>query len=374
MKIAVNTRFLIKNKLTGLGHFTLEVLKPMVKQHPDCEFLFLFDRKFSDEFVFAPNITPLVLHPQARHPLLFYWWFEHSVPRALKHHRVDAFFSPDNFMSLRCEAPTLLVIHDLAFEHYPGDVYWYNQLYYKYYMPKFARKAARIAAVSEATKKDIVETYGIEADKVDTVYTGLNEDIGRTGDPAQHRETRHTYAAGCPYFVHIGTIQPRKNLSNLFLAFEKFKEKTASNAKLLLIGGKGWKNSEIYQTYESNRYKSDILFLGYVDNRQISEILSAALGLTCVSYFEGFGMPVIEAQACGCPVIASQISSLPEVGGDAAFYVDPFSVSSIAQALEAFWNDETLRNDLIRKGLKNHKKFSWDKTSRAIWGSLEKIL
>lgn len=374
MKIAVNTRFLIKNKLTGLGHFTLEVLKPMVKQHPDCEFLFLFDRQFSDEFVFAPNITPLVLHPQARHPLLFYWWFEHSVPRALRRHQVDAFFSPDNFMSLRCEAPTLLVIHDLAFEHYPKDVYWYNQLYYKHYMPKFARKAARIAAVSEATKKDIVATYGIDADKIDTVYTGLNKDIGRTGDTAQHRSTRDTYAAGCPYFVHIGTIQPRKNLGNLFLAFEQFREKTASNAKLLLIGGKGWKNAEIYQTYESNRYKSDILFLGYVDNRQISEILSAAIGLTCVSYFEGFGMPVIEAQACGCPVIASQISSLPEVGGDAAFYVDPFSVSSIAQALEAFWNDETLRNDLIRKGLENHKKFSWDKTARAIWGSLEKIL
>lgn len=374
MKIAVNTRFLIKNKLTGLGHFTFEALKPMVKNNPDCEFIFLFDRKFSDEFVFAPNITPVVVHPQARHPLLFYWWFEYSIPWALKNQKVDAFFSPDNFMSLQLNVPTLLVIHDLAFEHYPKDVYWHNQLYYKYFMPKFARKAARIAAVSEATKRDIVQTYGIEADSIDTVYTGLNKDIGRTGDAAQHRQTRQTYAAGCPYFVNIGTIQPRKNLVNLFRAFEAFKETTGSDTKLLLIGGKGWKNAEIYDAWNTNRYQADIQFLGYVDNRQISEILSAALGLTCVSYFEGFGMPVIEAQACGCPVIASDVSSLPEAGGDAAYYIDPFSVSSIAHAMEVFLYDDSLRNDLINKGLEHHKKFTWDKTAQAIWGSIQKII
>ncbi len=374
MKIAVNTRFLLKNKLTGLGHFTYEVLKPMVRNNPDCEFVFLFDRKFSDEFVFAPNITPVVVHPQARHPLLFYWWFEHSVPRALKGHKIDAFFSPDNFMSLRLDMPTLLIIHDLAFEHYPKDVYWYNQLYYKHFMPKFAQKAARIAAVSEATKRDIVEHYSVDPDKIDTAYPGLNRDIGTAGDAEKHRQIRQAYAAGCPYFVNIGTIQPRKNLVNLFRAFEAFKDKTGSDTKLLLIGGKGWKNAEIYNTREASPYKSDMLFLGYLDNRQISEILSAALGLTCVSYFEGFGMPVIEAQACGCPVIASDISSLPEAGGDAAYYVDPFSVSSIAHAMEVFLQNDALRNELINKGFVNYKKFTWDKTARAIWDSIQKII
>ena len=160
----------------------------------------------------------------------------------------------------------------------------------------------------------------------------------------------------------------------MFRAFEAFKETTGSDTKLLLIGGKGWKNAEIYDAWNTNRYQADIQFLGYVDNRQISEILSAALGLTCVSYFEGFGMPVIEAQACGCPVIASDVSSLPEAGGDAAYYIDPFSVSSIAHAMEVFLYDDSLRNDLINKGLEHHKKFTWDKTAQAIWGSIQKII
>ena len=140
MKIAINTRFLLPTKLEGFGWFTHEVTKRIAEQHPEHEFFFFFDRKYEDKFVYAKNVTPVVINPPARHPFLYYLWFEFGVKRALKKYNIDVFFSPDGYLSLKTEVKQIPVIHDLSFLHYPKDIPFFNRKYVKYFFPKFAKK------------------------------------------------------------------------------------------------------------------------------------------------------------------------------------------------------------------------------------------
>ena len=149
MKIAVNTRFLLSGKMEGFGWYTYEITKRMVEQHPEHEFIFFFDRPFDPKFIFASNVTPVVLNPPARHPVLFIYWFEFAVRRALKKVKADVFFSPDGYLSLRSMIPQISVIHDINFEHFPKDLPWSARAYLRYFFPLFAKKATQIITVSE---------------------------------------------------------------------------------------------------------------------------------------------------------------------------------------------------------------------------------
>ena len=162
MRIAINTRLLLPHRLDGIGWFTAETVQRMVRNHPEHEFFFLFDRKPDPQFLFAPNVHALKLNPQARHPILWYLFFEWSVTRALKKHKIDLFLSPDGWMSLRTKVPTLTVIHDLNFEHADDYLRPSHQRYMKHFFPLFAQKATRIATVSEFSKEDIAQLYSID--------------------------------------------------------------------------------------------------------------------------------------------------------------------------------------------------------------------
>ncbi|MBU2466725.1 MAG: glycosyltransferase, partial [Bacteroidetes bacterium] len=167
IRIAVNTRLLIKNKLEGIGWFTYENLRRIVKNHPEVDFYFFFDRSPDQEFIFGKNVTALVLQPPARHPFLFVLWFEWSVNRALKQLKPDLFLSPDGYLSLRNNTPDLAVIHDLNFEHFPKDLPFLVRWYYRWFFPRFARKASRIATVSNFSKNDIFKQYGVPLSDID---------------------------------------------------------------------------------------------------------------------------------------------------------------------------------------------------------------
>jgi glycosyltransferase involved in cell wall biosynthesis len=175
MKIAVNTRLLLKDKMEGIGWFTYETLKRITASHPEIEFIFIFDRKPSQDFIFSENVQAVVAHPQSRHPILWYLFFEFGVYRVLKKHKPDLFLSPDGWLSLRSNTPQLAVIHDLNFEKHPEFVPFLVRKYYLYFFPRFAKKARRLTTVSEYSKKDIVSRYGVDEDKVDVVYNGVND-------------------------------------------------------------------------------------------------------------------------------------------------------------------------------------------------------
>jgi len=323
MKIAVNTRFLLKNKLEGIGKFTRETFKRIVLSHPEHEFIFFFDRPYSEEFIFADNVTPVVLFPPARHPVLFVWWFEWSIAQALRKHKPDVFVSTDGYLTLNTKIKTLLVVHDIAFVHFPQYVSRSGNIHYQYFTPKYLRKAAKIATVSEYSKQDVIKQYKVETQKIDVVYNGCDADFQPVSSDEQAK-IRTEYSQNCPYFLYLGSIHPRKNVARLIHAFDIFKSKTDNDFKLLLAGRMAWQIEDVNQALTNSKYKKDIIQLDYVPDEALHKIVASAHALTYVSLFEGFGIPILEAMYCDVPAITSNLTSMPQVPRDPRIYVNPY--------------------------------------------------
>lgn len=364
---------LLKGKLEGIGWFTYENLKRITKQHPEHQFYFLFDRPYDNEFIFGSNITPVVIAPQARHPFLYYIWFQYSVTRALRKIKPDLFISPDGYISLRTKVKTLNVFHDLNFEHYPEDVPLTERWYYRRFFPKFAIRADRIATVSEFSKNDIVRLYNIPSGKIDVVYNGANEIYAPVNEETQFK-IRKELTGGAPYFYFIGSLHRRKNLVNLFRAYDQFRAQSQTEVKFVVTGAKKWWTKEIDSVYQNLNFQRDIIFTGRQPVERIKEIMGSALALTYVSYFEGFGIPIVEAFRCGTPVITANVTSMPEVAGDAALTIDPFDPDAIATAMIQLSTDAGLRQEMRIKGLERAKIFTWDKSAERLWKSIEKVM
>ncbi len=369
MRIAVNTRLLLKGKLEGIGWFTYQTLEHIVRNHPEHEFFFFFDRPYDPQFVFAPNVTPVVVHPQARHPILFYIWFEWSVPAMLRKYKIDLFLSPDGYMSLSTKVPTCLVIHDLAFEHYPEHSVWSHRMYWRHYSPLFAKKASRIVTVSTFSKNDISTRYGIEPSKIDVVYNGAHDEyVPLTVEDRE--DVKKKYADGCEYFVFAGALHPRKNIVNLLKAFVVFKKRQHTNMKLVIAGRMAWKYEEVEQMRSEMLFKEDVKWVGYMNVDELSRVIGGAYALVYASLFEGFGIPILEALQCDVPAIVSNTSSMPEVAGDAGLLVDPTDVDDIANKMHLLYKDEALRNKLIVNARQQVKKFDWGRSAVNLWESM----
>lgn len=371
MRIAINTRFLLSHKMEGFGWFTYEVSKRLAESHPEHTFIFLFDRPFDPKFVFADNVIPVVLNPPARHPILFYIWFEFSVFNALKKYKADVFFSPDGYLSLRSKVPQIGVIHDLNFEQHPQDVPWVPRTYLKHFFPKFAQKARKIITVSEYSKQDIVERYQINPAKITVAWNGVSP-LFQPIFEIQKELIRNEFSQGNPYFIFVGALHPRKNIQRLLQAFEKFSN-NGGNENLVIVGENLWKKDNSYLEGISENTIAKIHFTGHLPLEKLTHVMAAANCLTYVPYFEGFGIPLVEAMQAGVPILAGNLTSLPEVCDEAALYVNPLDVNQIASAMQEMSENSILRASLIEKGLKRSKNFNWDFTAGIIWKEIESV-
>lgn len=372
MRIAINTRFLLKGKMEGFGWFTYETVKRIVEAHPEHEFFFFFDRPFDPKFVFTDNVTPVVLNPPARHPILFKIWFNYSVTRALKKYKIDLFFSPDGFLSLRTSIPQIGVIHDINFEHYPNDLPASPRRYLKntfLYLQKRPHTCSLFPNIQNKTLPkpitSIWQNYRIAQWRKSTLSTRFRSNSSKV---------QTEFTNGKPYFIFVGALHPRKNINRLLLAFDAFKRQTNSPTQLLIVGEKLWKNATFQDITNQLTCQSDLHFSGHVSLENLTQLMGSAKALTFVSYFEGFGIPLVEAMMAGTPILCGNKTSLPEVAGDAALYVDPFSVEEITAGLIKIDQDETLRNQLIQKGFEQSKKFNWDFTAQICWDVILKHL
>jgi glycosyltransferase involved in cell wall biosynthesis len=374
LKIAVNTRLLLKNKLDGIGRFSYETLSRITKGQPDHEFIFIFDRPYAPEFIFSENVVPVVASPQARHPFLYYAWLEYSLPRVFKQFKPDLFLSPDGFLSLSTDIPSIPVIHDINFYHRPKDLPVLTRKYYNHYFPKFANKAERIVTVSEFSKKDISEVYGIESSKIDVVYNGATEHFRPLNDKEKNN-VKQKYTHGEDYFVFVGSLHPRKNVASLLQAYDDFRRRVAdAKIKLVIVGNKMFHTTDIEEVFNKMQFSDDVIFTGRVSDNELYRIVAGAYALTFVPFFEGFGIPIIEAMYCDVPVITSNTTSMPEVSGNAALLVDPYSIKSISAGLSLLYRDVKFRQDIIEKARLQRTNFSWSRTTDGLWHSIEKCM
>ncbi len=363
MKIGINTRFLLSNKMEGFGWYTYEVVKRIVQNHPEHSFVLFFDRPVDPKFHFGENATEVVIGPPARHPFLYLIWFEFSLRKAMKKHKIDLLFSPDGSLSLFSNIPQIHVIHDLNFEHFPADLPWLFRWYYRTFFPKFAAKSIKIITVSSSSKCDISETYGVDESKITVAWNGASECFFPISKLDKDQFLSQNGLGD--YFVFVGSIHPRKNVQRLINAFTKFqKENNSPHIDLVIVGQPMWKGQRIEIQESMN---SKIRFTGHLSQEELGKYVSSALALTYVPYFEGFGIPLVEAMRCGVPILSGDRTSLPEIAGDAAIYCDPFDEDQIADGMKNLFLDGDLRARLSENGLNRSKLFSWDQTAEEVW-------
>lgn len=366
MQIAVNTRFLLRGKLEGFGVYTDELLKRMTLGSSTDSFVFYFDRKYDRRFKYADNVSLKLISPPARHPVLFYIWFQMRLRRKLLAAKPDVFFSPDSFMPLGMSVPSVITIHDTAYLRFADSIGKTHLAYYKHFMPKFVTEAAHILTVSDFSKREICHFYDVDPDKVSVIYNGVSSRFVPVDDATRVR-IEDQYSDGKPYFLYVGAIHPRKNIARLIEAFDLFKKNTNSELQLLIAGRHSWHFDDVLDAHKRAIHIKDIHLTGYIPTEDLPDVIGSAFAMTYVSLYEGFGMPVIEAMACGVPVITSSSESsgavLAEVAGDAAITVDPQNVESISEAMKRLSDDTALRQDLNKAGLVQASQYSWDKAA-----------
>lgn len=373
MRIGVNARFLLPGGMEGLGLYSQEVLNRMILSHPEDEFFLYFDRESSWSLPSNDNVKRRIVFPPARHPFLWYLWFEQTLPKRLESDDLDIFWSPDGFTSLAYSGKKATVIHDLGFEHYPEHVPFLVRKYYSHFSPKYAQESDHVFAVSKSTADDIMSTYGVPANKLSVAYNGVRQGFGPLTAEEKSR-IQKKYSQGEDYFLFVGAMHPRKNVEGLLSAFEVYKSKFGGQEKLLITGRKAWMTSNITQVYDSMNHQADVVFLGYLDQEELMQVTGAAHACLYLSLFEGFGVPLLEAMTCGIPIICSNVSCMPEIVGDAGILVPPDQPEHIASAIHELVSQPTEWNSRAQRSLERSKAFSWDQTSDHIYTTLKQLV
>jgi glycosyltransferase involved in cell wall biosynthesis len=278
---------------------------------------------------------------------------------------VETLFVPAHTIPLIHPARTVVVVHGLEYEFCPEAYsrweYWYMRLSIRF----SCRVASCIIAVSENTQRDLIRLYAVAAEKIQVVYEGYAQQASEGMESLEEKSSEPARVAK-PYFLFIGRLETRKNILRIIEAFEKVKEKHALPHTLVLVGKPGYGYEAIASRRARSRYVGDILELGYVSEVEKWQLLREAEVFVFPTLYEGFGIPVLEAQALGVPVVTSNVSSLPEVAGEGALLVDPTDAEAIAQAMNLLASDIERKNAIIQRGRENVKRFSWETCAREI--------
>jgi len=387
MKIGVDSRVLMDEHYSGVSEYAANLLRALSRpdqtndyrlfynsfHNLDSRFRFLESERWSINGTHWPNkIFNYVLQKFLAWP---------KIDRILG--GVDIFWSPHfNFTSLSdgSDKPRrIITVHDLSFLRYPEFFsarknFWHFALNVK----KILRTADKIIAVSENTKNDIIELIGVPTAKVQVIYSGNNIKKREVGtEEVREFLVKHKLAATAEtkptpgrLILYLGNIEPRKNIAGLIESFNQIKspavsgERDFSDVKLVLAGASGWKNRKIYDAWKNSPYRADIKFLGYISKKEREILYSIASVFVYPSFYEGFGFPPLEAMTYGLPVVCSNVSSLPEVVGDAALLINPFKVEEIADGIKLILTNNDIRARLIKKGYERASLFSWDKAAK----------
>ncbi len=291
------------------------------------------------------------------------WWTQYAVSRAAAQHRADLLHLPATVAPVRPGLPTVVTIHDLAVLRFPYLFRAWFRWYGRTVIPRAARAARKVITVSQASKQDICELLGLPPERVAVVPNGVDSLALARGSVEQ---VRSRYALPAAFALTVGSLEPRKNMPRLLRAVTRLQQEPATRDLVLVHAGpRGWLEGEVLDALRKLRPRPAVRFLGYVPQEDLGPLYRAARLLVYPSLFEGFGLPVLEAMACGCPVVTSNCAALPEVAGDAAVLVDPGSEEAIAEGIRLLWADAELRARLASQGKQRAAAFTWEGAARA---------
>ncbi|QQG40432.1 MAG: glycosyltransferase family 4 protein [Candidatus Levyibacteriota bacterium] len=294
-------------------------------------------------------------------------WTQIALPFDLYFHkpRPDVFFSPTHYAPRFSPVPTVISIMDLSYIRFP-EMFKKSDLYQLRNWTSYSvNKAKKIFTISQASKNDIIKLYGISEGKVIVTYPGV-----RHKTAMQNSKIKEKYGIKEDYILFVGTLQPRKNIVRLIEAFSKIQDK---DIDLVIVGKKGWMYEDILQAPKKYNVENRVKFLEFVSNEELQEFYKHAVCFILPSLYEGFGLPILEAMQYGCPVITSNVSSLPEAGGEAAIYVNPEDVDDMAKKIEMVISNKKIQEELREKGYKQAKKFSWERAAKETLKVLEEV-
>jgi glycosyltransferase involved in cell wall biosynthesis len=356
MRIGVDCTLFHHERYTGVENYTLHLVRSLLKIDPANHYTFFFRKEIPKALV-TSNPLPFaaLVSPSSNRVITDQIW----LPWAVKKARIDLLHCPAYPSPLLVRLPTVLTIHDAVLWRYPETISKGARLYYRPLFPQAIRKAKRIIADSLSTKNDLIKRFPYAKDKVKVIHL--------SGDPHLFRDHK---ASGIPsnpnlkakrYILTVGSIEPRKNLGGLLRAFELAAPNMDKDIYMIIVGRKAWQKDVGIPQAIKNR----VIFTGYIpSNQALAEIYRNALLFVLPSFYEGFGLPVLEAMWAGIPVLCSRTSSLPEVSGDAAEYADPWSPEDFAEKMVRLLQHTSLREALILKGYERARLFSWEKTAQ----------
>lgn len=374
MRIGIDIRPLMDIQYSGVAEYELNLLNEIFSIDFKNEYRLFYNSAFDissrmSDFNY-PNVKIIKLNYPNK---VFNYLMQKTLnyPKIDKLLGIDFFWMPHiNFISLSKECKSALTIHDLSFLHYPDFFNFRKNLWhYIINVKKLIKKTDNIIAVSENTRNDIMDLCGVEKDKISVIYSGVgkkyriinNSDL----EYLNLQKVREKYGLFNKFFLYLGTLEPRKNVGGIIQAFDLFcKNRFSDDYILVIAGGNGWKNKDISASYKKAKYKERIKFLGYVSDKDKIILYNLASIFLYPSFYEGFGLPVLEAMRSGVPVITSNISSLPEVAGNSAFMIDPYNINEIAVAMEKIESSMDFKNRLIESGKNQFKKFLWSRAAR----------
>jgi len=346
----------------GIGRYAANLARALIQVQPERFALFYNrakDTKPPDGLEAVPARTVRAGYKPWRMAVwlgqLAHIGFDRLVPGAELFHATEHLLPPLH------GAATVLTVHDMIFKLFPQTQKRLNYWYLNATMPLYCRRADAIVTVSECSKQDIVARYGLDPAKVTVIHEAAGPEFSPTS-PAEQERVRRRYGLPEQFVIHVGVIEPRKNLTRLVEALQRLRGEGLS-IPLVAVGPKGWLYDDFFQRLEQLQVRDAVYFLGYVPLADLAAAYSAARLAAMPSVYEGFGLPVLEAMACGTPVVCSGTSSLPEIGGDAARYFDPLSVEEIAAAIRTAWTDSELRAAMRQQGLAQAARFSWQRAA-----------
>jgi glycosyltransferase involved in cell wall biosynthesis len=357
----------------GLGRYAGSLAQMLVARHPGRFALFYNrgrDRRPPDGLEQVPAHTVRAGYKPWR---MAVWLgqvagvgFNRLVPGA------ELFHATEHLLMPLAGVPSVLTVHDMIFKLFPEHQKPLNYWYLNATMPLYCRRADAIITVSESSKRDIVSHYGLDPAQVTVIYEAAAPEFV-PGPPNIVEAARRRYGLPERFLLHVGTIEPRKNLTRLIEALQCLRH-GGLTIPLIVVGSKGWLYDDFFRRLDELEIRDAVHFPGYIPAVDLPLVTSAATVVAMSSVYEGFGLPVLEAMACGTPVVSSNASSLPELGGMAARYFDPYDVEAMAEAIRAVWIDADLRAEMSRQGLAQAAGFSWERAAEETWDVYHKIL